>query len=196
MSFSGGQEIALITVRLSSVFLTTCACIYFFILWFILKKCSNKNNVSGMANRIILHLMIAIFFDSLTNYLTPGVKDVDALCIIQGIIMQFFQVLTFMWVFVMCVHLFLLFIIGFEREWLELVYIIFSYGWTSVCTIVPLTTWSYGFAGSWCWIKDDNFIDTLWRFLWFYAEPLILVIILIFILYVIIIAKFSVKACQ
>lgn len=54
---------------------------------------------------------------------------------------------------------------------------------TIIFTLLPFTTSSYGPSGGWCWIKGNDPIDIMWRYLLFYI-PLWMAILYMIVIYI------------
>eukprot|EP00494_Astrolonche_serrata_P031915 UN32184 len=44
----------------------------------------------------------------------------------------------------------------------------FIWTFSLITSLLPLTTESYGQSGGWCWVKDGEEVDIMWRFVIFY----------------------------
>ena len=52
---------------------------------------------------------------------------------------------------------------------------------TTITTIIPLLTNTYGPAGGWCWFKDDTTISTIERYVLFYGLVWLSIVYMIYI---------------
>jgi len=129
-----------------------------------------------------------VFFVSLSDSLAClfrffGNPQDNTLCQLQGFGSNLFDLASFMWVAAIAVviNMVRVKVDVFEPEkFLQKCHIVI---WPSclLFSILPFFSNSYGPAGGWCWIKDSDAIDDVWRIVCFYIQ---LLLIFCYLLYV------------
>jgi len=132
----------------------------------------------NLAGKLVFMIAVSdaiVEFASL--FMTP---ENHALCIIQGLIMQFGSLASVLWVGCVCYTIYDIIVrknisISGKQLWW---YHVLVWGTSTILTILPLTTSSYGTSTGWCWVKDSNDadIDTAMRILTWYVVLLITII--------------------
>jgi len=112
-----------------------------------------------------------------------GDPQTKTLCQLQGFGENVFTLSSFMWVTAIAIVINAI-RVKYERFPKEK-YLLWCHSiiWPSslVISILPFFSDSYGHAGGWCWIKDFDAIDRIWRIVCFYS---ILLLIFCYLVYV------------
>ncbi len=104
-----------------------------------------------------LVLMLAVSdIGSCLSYFLGNPSEGSALCYSQALMMSFFELASILWTTVIAFTLFRLIILLKPSNDLMTRFHLYGWGIPFVCTVLPLTTGSYGASGAWCWIKDDS----------------------------------------
>lgn len=137
-------------------------------------------NLRSFAFKLVCYMAIATFFLSIAAII--GNNHSHTICVVQAIIMSYFETSALIWAFLIAFVLHQAFLNLKETFQARMIdtyrnhFLLAGWGYPLLFTILPMTTNSYGEAGGWCWIIDDNPIDIVWRFLQFYI-PLWMIMI-------------------
>ena len=171
-----------VTVRTISATSATCAIIVLALI-FLLKR------YKFTSQRLILYLVIASFLDSIE--LSLGGLDLtkSSACAVDGFFRMLLRWCLVVWVCNITVNLFWNVVVGkWSNKFLEVLYIAASIAVPIGFSFFPFLDNSYGPAGIWCWISNKKPIGKILRFAIWYI-PLWIVIVGVFCLFFIIIAK-------
>jgi len=91
----------------------------------------------------------------------------EGLCTLQGMTQQFFELASVLWTVVIGLTLWSSVVRQVKMENRAAMHG-FAWGTSFIIMLLPLSTDSYGPAGSWCWIKD-KMPGTVWRYIVFYV---------------------------
>jgi len=117
-----------------------------------------------ISHRLVLWLMISTLFVSAVIALELLVvkfengPDVEQLCKVIGVFLEYAIWTKLLFTFWINFHLFLLTVLQRMYGWLEFVYVLSSLAIPATFFWVPLLQDAYGLAGGWCWIRamDDQ----------------------------------------
>jgi len=131
--------------------------------------------------------------EAVANWLTFGIdRQQDSyrttpLCYVQGMLIQICQTSSYLWTTIIAFNLFMVVVKHKPMRSYELYYHVTIWIMVIVVTSLPLTTKSYGLGDQnyWCWIKNNNLMGNVWRFVTFYF-PLYFCIALVIIMYMVI----------
>eukprot|EP01094_Clydonella_sp_ATCC50884_P014655 TRINITY_DN2512_c0_g2_i1.p1 TRINITY_DN2512_c0_g2~~TRINITY_DN2512_c0_g2_i1.p1 ORF type:complete len:357 (+),score=109.86 TRINITY_DN2512_c0_g2_i1:150-1073(+) len=170
-----GQAYSMMAVRMTASLLTAIGSIFIIFSLFYFKK------MGKLASRLIFWMALSSLVTACMNLINP-LNYITVICWIQGMVMQFSQMSTFLWTCTIATNLFVVVVLKFDKKEvlaLEKWYHIMV--WTSafVFWLVPLLTLNYGSAGLWCWITDRAW-GAWWRFLCFYFPLYIFIVWIIF----------------
>jgi len=174
------QDEIVLTIRMTAACLTIVGCLFIIISMIIFKK------LRSMPSRLIFWLSCSSLITGCVNLLSPA-RDIEPICYMQGLIMQFSQQATFLWTCVIATNLFIVLVVRYKKvKLLEKWYHVFVWSYATGFALCPIFTHDYGIAGPWCWITD-SFMGNVWRFACFYL-PLFMYLIYVFVVYVIVAA--------
>eukprot|EP01128_Nolandella_sp_AFSM9_P005892 TRINITY_DN293_c0_g1_i3.p2 TRINITY_DN293_c0_g1~~TRINITY_DN293_c0_g1_i3.p2 ORF type:complete len:268 (+),score=46.18 TRINITY_DN293_c0_g1_i3:58-861(+) len=142
------------------------------------------------SSRLVLAIASATFLESVSALLSWITFEFESplMCRFQGALTQFSQLSMFAWTFIISLDLYLHVVKGVSvSRSHELIYHSFSWGFSLLFTILPLSTDAYGPTGVWCWIRSDE-RGQVWRWIVFYL-PLYGVIMGTIFLYSLVIRK-------
>jgi len=137
-----------------------------------------------------LGISLALLQSLYVDYLPENVRP--AICNLEGVMIQFFEIAAILWSFTIGVSIYLIFLRDFDpdvlerKAWLARVVI---YGFAGISAAVPLARGKYSelFPGakySWCWIGDATAPERYFMYL-----PDLVVFFTLCIMYPVIIAK-------
>lgn len=165
-------ETIIILKRLTSS-LSLIGCVFMILVILLFRK------YNILAQRLILYLSIAAFFDSI-GYIMGDMTPDGARCDFEAWWLTYFDWTVLMWVSCLTFNLYFNVIKQRRTEHFEKYYHVVSWLFPSLLlSLLPLIGDNYGPAGAWCWIKHDS---PVWRFLIWYV-PLFIIIIILFIVY-------------
>eukprot|EP01128_Nolandella_sp_AFSM9_P005890 TRINITY_DN293_c0_g1_i1.p2 TRINITY_DN293_c0_g1~~TRINITY_DN293_c0_g1_i1.p2 ORF type:complete len:341 (+),score=49.81 TRINITY_DN293_c0_g1_i1:58-1080(+) len=122
------------------------------------------------SSRLVLAIASATFLESVSALLSWITFEFESplMCRFQGALTQFSQLSMFAWTFIISLDLYLHVVKGVSvSRSHELIYHSFSWGFSLLFTILPLSTDAYGPTGVWCWIRSDE-RGQVWRWIVFY----------------------------
>ncbi|CAH1780902.1 unnamed protein product [Owenia fusiformis] len=168
----------IVAVKRAMASLSLVGCLFMICVIVLFKK------YAAFAQRLILYLSVAAFFDSVA-YLMGELHPDGPLCDFQAWWLTYFDWSVLLWVCCITFNLYMNAIRSVITEKYEWVYHVLSWGFPLIMSCLPFINDHYGPAGAWCWIKgDDNGVK--WRFgIWY--GPLFLIIALLFFVYIYII---------
>eukprot|EP01084_Bolivina_argentea_P036752 67964_1 len=175
--YSQSQIDIIVGVNLATSILSLFSSIFIIINYFIISSLRHQ-----LSYKLILWVAVSDLIFAIANCM--GAPTNEIICILQGIILQFGSVASVFWVVAISWTINYLMnsnklpTRGKLKRTLLTMHIII---WTvsSITTIIPLFTHTYGPAGGWCWFKDDKLIDIIWRYLLFYCIVWISIIYMI-----------------
>ena len=134
-----------------------------------------KSLRTQLSYKLILWVSVSDLIFAVGNCMGAPSGDTPA-CTIQGILIQFGTMSSVFWVvaiswtidYLMNMSSGKLPTKGKLRKILYIMHIII-WSLTTITTIVPLFTNTYGPAGGWCWFKDEKDIDNIERYALFYG---------------------------
>ena len=142
------------------------------------------------SQRLILYLVTATLFDALSYALGGFVLTESALCTIDALYLHVVDWGVVVWVCNITVNLFWnVVILRATNRYFEIFYICAGIAVPLFFAGFPFIDSSYGPAGLWCWIVDDD-VGQILRFLTWYV-PLWTIIPGLFFAFLVIIAKLS-----
>ncbi|KAM3934975.1 uncharacterized protein RB166_002362 [Leptodactylus fuscus] len=169
---SSSQCTTITTVkRITATFsLIGCFCMLF-IIWLFRKY-------NSLAQKMILSLAIAAFFDSIAYVMGEVLTD-GALCNFQAWWLTYFDWCALAWVCTITLNLYLNVVKEMRTDRYQLTYHFTAWGVPFILSCLPLFGDLYGPAGAWCWIKGEH---VAWRFVIWYI-PLFSLIFLMMLCY-------------
>lgn len=154
-------------------------------LFIICNFCMFKSLRKNFAFKLILMIGISDLILAISNLM--GAPDHGSLCYIQAILQEIGDISGILWVCTVSWTINKLTTLTKlpTKQELNTLYkrmhiIIFII--TIIFALLPLTTSSYGPSGGWCWITQNEPVDTMWRYLLFYI-PLWIAIVYMIIIY-------------
>ncbi|KAM4702358.1 uncharacterized protein O3C94_003273 isoform 1-T1 [Discoglossus pictus] len=133
---------------------------------------------NSLAQKMILSLTVAAFFDSMSYIMGEVIPD-GALCNFQAWWLTYFDWCALAWVCCITLNLYLNVVKEMRTDRYELMYHITAWGIPFALSCLPLFGDYYGPAGAWCWITDEH---VAWRFVIWYI-PLFTLIFLMMLCY-------------
>ena len=171
-----------IVVRSISVISSLSAIVVLFLI-FILRK------YQFTSQRLVLYLVLATLAYSLPSVFGNIDLSNSVLCTIDGFVSMFTIWVLIISVCNISVNLFWNIIVGKPSNiYLEIFYISVTLGVPLMVSLIPFIDDSYGPAGIWCWIENERVVGKILRFALMYI-PLWIVCILLFAIFIIVIAK-------
>eukprot|EP00483_Globobulimina_turgida_P002069 UN02071 len=139
----------------------------------------------NFAFKLIFFVAIGDLVSSVSNFF-GNPEDNIGLCIFQGLLSEAGALTSICWVTAISVSIWM--IISAQSppttedttRWLKKMHIVI-WLYIAICSILPLTTNSYGGAGGWCWIKGKPGADNIWRMFVFYIPLWVCVIFISFV---------------
>mmetsp|Transcript_29849 Transcript_29849/g.69296 ORF Transcript_29849/g.69296 Transcript_29849/m.69296 type:complete len:202 (+) Transcript_29849:121-726(+) len=117
---------------------------------------------------LVVFLAISDIGSNMTYFLGHRAELVgEGLCTLQGMTQQFFELASVLWTVVIGLTLWSSVVRQVKMENRAAMHG-FAWGTSFIIMLLPLSTDSYGPAGSWCWIKD-KMPGTVWRYIVFYV---------------------------
>lgn len=131
--------------------------------------------------RLIFVLSIFDIFSSI-GYMLPTfyLYDDDALCQIQGAVINMFTLASALWAGIIAFSLYYIIVkSNFYIQSYMRYFIIGVFTLSIIVTIIPFVSKSYGTVAGWCWIKQDGSYDISFyeRYILFFVPMWLLVII-------------------
>lgn len=156
--------------------LSLIGCLFVLFVIIVLKK------YKAFVQKLILALVVSATLHSISYLVGNVYTESGPACRFQGVIMQYSDWSTLLWVLVIALNL-LLVVLGKNKE--KYLYWFHGFVWLTALfwTIIPFFGDNYGPAGIWCWIKRDS---TGFRFGAWYI-PLFLIVFAMLIIYIYII---------
>ncbi|XP_069617713.1 cyclic AMP receptor 3-like isoform X3 [Ranitomeya imitator] len=170
---SSGSQCVTITVvkRITATFsLIGCFCMLI-VIWLFRKY-------NSLAQKMILSLAIAAFFDSIAYVMSEVLPD-GVLCNFQAWWLTYFDWCALAWVSSITLNLYLNVVKEMRTDQYQLAYQFTAWGVPFILSCLPLFGDLYGPAGAWCWITDEH---VAWRFVIWYI-PLFTLIFLMMLCY-------------
>merc|ERR1719320_697582 len=138
------------------------------------------SNIRSFAFRLIFYIAVSDMLASLGRlYGNPGS---DEWCQLQSFQTNMFDLCSFFWVSSVAtvinnVRISTTFDGKRYLQWCHMII------WPSalIISVLPFTTDSYGPSGGWCWVRNDDFADKVWRIAAFYGK---LVLVFGYLVYV------------
>ncbi len=166
-----------------------------------------KRKYISMNMRLLISLQISAMLALLSGFmvvLKPYLTPNSAFwCRVQSLMMQFFNWTTMIWILVIACWLFCCLVIPqvvvkrlhpASTILVEILFHLFVLVVSSLFTLLPATTESYGAAGLWCWILPTGFGAT-WQLAAYYI-PLWIIIAVVTLIYGITIVHVFVNYCK
>ncbi|XP_073422115.1 uncharacterized protein [Dendrobates tinctorius] len=133
---------------------------------------------NSLAQKMILSLAIAAFFDSIAYVMSEVLPD-GVLCNFQAWWLTYFDWCALAWVSSITLNLYLNVVKEMRTDQYQLAYHFTAWGVPFILSCLPLFGDLYGPAGAWCWITDEH---VAWRFVVWYI-PLFTLIFLMMLCY-------------
>eukprot|EP01084_Bolivina_argentea_P262174 443299_1 len=164
--FHDNQVDTIVMIMMVSSTLSFIGALFVIINYFLIKSLRDQ-----LSYKLILWIGVSDLMYAAGNLL--GAPTDNFVCILQGMVTQFGNVASILWVVAVSWTIDYLTSVktlptkGKLRKILRYMHIII-WSLSALATIIPLFTNTYGPAGGWCWFKDDQLIDTVWRYVLFY----------------------------
>ncbi|KAL5253524.1 hypothetical protein ACHWQZ_G013353 [Mnemiopsis leidyi] len=128
------------------------------------------------SQRLILYLSIAALCDSVP-YMMGSIENAAG-CKFQGFMMTYFDWTCVGWVSVISANMYRLVKEEMSYESSESLFHLACWFLPGIVAGVPFIWDAYGHSGPWCWIKGENKLEQILRFLVWYGPVLVIVIFL------------------
>ncbi|XP_061697204.1 si:dkey-100n23.5 isoform X2 [Syngnathoides biaculeatus] len=129
----------------------------------------------SLAQKMILSLTVAAFFDSLA-YVMGESHPEGSLCDFQAWWLTYFDWSALAWVCLITLNLYLNLVWEMSTHACQTFYHVTAWGVPLLMSSLPLLKGYYGPAGAWCWITDDH---VAWRFGIWYVPLFTLILLMI-----------------
>jgi len=175
MTFSDSENDTLVLLNVICSSLSFCGSLTIIVCYLYIVE------LRSFAFRLVFFVSLSDLFACIFRFL--GDPHNSTLCQLQAFGTNVFDLTSFMWVAAIAavINMVRVKVEMFEPEiFLQRCHIII---WPSclLVSILPFFSNSYGPAGGWCWIKDSDTIDDVWRVLCFYVELLMIFCYLVYV---------------
>ncbi|XP_073523399.1 uncharacterized protein [Phyllobates terribilis] len=171
-SSSSSQCVTITVVKRITATFSLIACFCMLIVIWLFRK------YNSLAQKMILSLAIAAFFDSIAYVMSEVLPD-GVLCNFQAWWLTYFDWCALAWVSSITLNLYLNVVKEMRTDQYQLAYHFTAWGVPFILSCLPLFGDLYGPAGAWCWITDEH---VAWRFVIWYI-PLFTLIFLMMLCY-------------
>ncbi|XP_061647666.1 si:dkey-100n23.5 isoform X4 [Phyllopteryx taeniolatus] len=146
--------VVILTVKRATGTFSLVGCMFMlFVIWLL-------RRYHSLAQKMILSLSVAAFFDSLA-YVMGESHPEGSLCDFQAWWLTYFDWSALAWVCLITLNLYLNLVREMSTHTYETFYHLIAWGLPLLMSSLPLLKGYYGPAGAWCWITDDH---VAWRF--------------------------------
>jgi len=175
MGFSDSENDTLVVINLVSSGLSFCGSLTIIVCYLYIVK------LRSFAFRLVFFVSLSDLLACLFNFL--GNPNDSTWCQLQGFGTNIFDLASFMWVaaIAIVINMVRVKVERFETEKFLLKCHIIIWPGCLLISILPFFTNSYGPAGGWCWIKDADVIDDVWRIMCFYIQLLMIFCYLVYV---------------
>ncbi|KAM9803239.1 si:dkey-100n23.5 isoform X5 [Syngnathus typhle] len=159
----------ILTVKRATGTFSLVGCMFMlFVIWLL-------RRYHSLAQKMILSLTVAAFFDSLA-YVMGESHPEGPLCDFQAWWLTYFDWSALAWVCLITLNLYFNLVREKSTNTYETFYHLIAWGVPLVMSSLPLFKGYYGPAGAWCWITDDH---VAWRFGIWYVPLFTLILLMI-----------------
>ncbi|XP_066456042.1 uncharacterized protein [Eleutherodactylus coqui] len=169
---SSSQCLTITTVKRITATFSLIGCFCMLVVIWLFRK------YNSLAQKMILSLAIAAFFDSIAYVMSEAIPD-GILCNFQAWWLTYFDWCALAWVCSITLNLYLNVVKEMRTDRYQLAYHFTAWGVPFILSSLPLFGDLYGPAGAWCWITDEH---VTWRFVIWYI-PLFSLIFLMMLCY-------------
>ncbi|XP_061647663.1 si:dkey-100n23.5 isoform X2 [Phyllopteryx taeniolatus] len=161
--------VVILTVKRATGTFSLVGCMFMlFVIWLL-------RRYHSLAQKMILSLSVAAFFDSLA-YVMGESHPEGSLCDFQAWWLTYFDWSALAWVCLITLNLYLNLVREMSTHTYETFYHLIAWGLPLLMSSLPLLKGYYGPAGAWCWITDDH---VAWRFGIWYVPLFTLILLMI-----------------
>lgn len=160
------EDLVTVSVSLSTLSAVSSAFIIF---------CYHRINLRGFLYNLIVCMAYNDLGMAIGNMMGAQGRESDFGCQLQAFLVGFFGLSSVLWSTAIAYTLRRIFVSGDEIYYVTVqsnfyfrMYAIICQGIPAVLAILPVFTNGWGDTGGWCWIKDNNAVNTMWRFVTYY----------------------------